>query len=37
MAVASYTYEALPTEVRDELPEAGRLTSALDWTEDTHD
>ncbi len=36
MAVASYTYEALPAEVRNELPDADRLTAALDWTEDTH-
>ncbi|MDD1478728.1 MULTISPECIES: PDDEXK nuclease domain-containing protein [Micrococcaceae] len=37
MAVASYTYDALPAEVRNELPDAGRLTAALDWTEDTED
>ncbi|MGM0931101.1 MAG: PDDEXK nuclease domain-containing protein [Actinomycetota bacterium] len=35
MAVASYTYESLPAEVRNELPDADRLTAALDWTEDT--
>ena len=34
MAVASYTYDALPADVRDELPDADRLTAALDWTED---
>jgi hypothetical protein len=33
MAVASYTYEALPADIRGELPEAARLTAALDWTE----
>jgi predicted nuclease of restriction endonuclease-like (RecB) superfamily len=34
MAVASYTYDALPAEVRNDLPDADRLTAALDWTED---
>ena len=33
MAVASYTYDALPAEVRNDLPDADRLTAALDWTE----
>ena len=31
MAVASYTDEALPVEVRKELPDAARLTAALKW------
>jgi predicted nuclease of restriction endonuclease-like (RecB) superfamily len=35
MAVASYTYDSLPAEARNELPDADRLTAALDWTEDT--
>jgi hypothetical protein len=35
MAVASYTYDALPADVRNDLPDADRLTAALDWTEDT--
>lgn len=34
MAVAAYTYDALPVEIRNELPDADRLTAALDWTED---
>lgn len=34
MAVAAYTYDALPVEIRNELPDAERLTAALDWTED---
>lgn len=34
MAVASYTYDALPADVRRELPDADRLTAALDWPED---
>jgi hypothetical protein len=34
MAVASYTYDALPAEVRNDLPDVDRLTAALDWTED---
>jgi hypothetical protein len=29
MAVASYTYDALPPEVRNELPDTARLTAAL--------
>jgi predicted nuclease of restriction endonuclease-like (RecB) superfamily len=33
MAVASYTYDALPADVRNELPDADRLTAALDWPE----
>lgn len=33
-AVASYTYDALPAEVRNDLRDADRLTAALDWTED---
>jgi hypothetical protein len=35
MAVASYMYDALPAEVRKELPDADRLPAALEWTEDT--
>lgn len=35
MAVASYTYEALPPDVKDELPDAKSITAALDWTEPT--
>ncbi|MDR7083393.1 hypothetical protein J2X01_002687 [Arthrobacter ginsengisoli] len=34
MAVASHTYDTLPADVRDELPDADRLTAALDWPED---
>jgi 3-hydroxyacyl-CoA dehydrogenase len=34
MAVASYTYDALPADVRKELPDADRLTAALDWREE---
>jgi predicted nuclease of restriction endonuclease-like (RecB) superfamily len=34
MAVATYTYDALPADIRGELPEAERLTAALDWTEE---
>lgn len=34
MAVASYTYETLPTEARKELADADRLAAALDWAED---
>ena len=34
MNIASYTYDALPAEVRNDLPDTGRLTAALDWTED---
>jgi hypothetical protein len=34
MAVASYTYDVLPAEVRNELPDADRLTAALDWTDE---
>lgn len=33
MAVASYTYDALPVAVRQDLPDADRLTAALDWTD----
>lgn len=33
MAVASYTYDALPADVRQDLPDADRLTAALDWTD----
>ncbi|WP_211880082.1 PDDEXK nuclease domain-containing protein [Pseudarthrobacter albicanus] len=33
MAVAAYTYDALPADVRKELPDAERLTAALDWPE----
>jgi predicted nuclease of restriction endonuclease-like (RecB) superfamily len=33
MAVASYTYDALPSDVRQGLPDAEHLTSALEWTE----
>ena len=35
MAVASYSYDSLPTEVRNDLPDADRLTAALDWTDDS--
>jgi hypothetical protein len=35
MAVASYTYDSLPAEVRHDLPDADRLTATLDWTEET--
>ena len=35
MAVASYTYDALPAAVRQDLPDADRLTAALDWTDAT--
>lgn len=34
MAVATYTYDVLPAEVRKELPDADRLTAALDWREE---
>jgi hypothetical protein len=34
MAVASWTYDALPADVRNELPDADKLTPALDWSED---
>ena len=33
MAVAAYTYEALPDDVRQGLPDAEHLTAALEWTE----
>jgi hypothetical protein len=33
MAVAAYTYEALPADVRQGLPDAEHLTAALEWTE----
>jgi hypothetical protein len=33
MAVAAYTYEALPDDVRHGLPDAEHLTAALEWTE----
>jgi hypothetical protein len=33
MAVASNTYDALPSDVRQGLPDAEHLTSALEWTE----
>ncbi|WP_427134913.1 PDDEXK nuclease domain-containing protein [Pseudarthrobacter sp. S9] len=34
MAVASYTCDTLPADVRQDLPDADRLTAALDWTEE---
>jgi predicted nuclease of restriction endonuclease-like (RecB) superfamily len=33
MAVAAYTYDALPSDVRRGLPDAEHLTAALEWTE----
>jgi len=33
MAVASYTYDALPPDMRQELPDADSITAALDWTD----
>ena len=33
IAVAAYTYEALPDDVRQGLPGAEHLTAALEWTE----
>ncbi len=33
MAVASYSYEIFPAEVRKELPIADRRTAALDWAD----
>jgi predicted nuclease of restriction endonuclease-like (RecB) superfamily len=33
VAVAAYTYEALPDDVRQGLPDAEHLTAALEWTE----
>lgn len=33
MAVAAYTYDSLPMEVRQGLPDAEHLTAALGWTE----
>lgn len=35
MPVASYTNDALPVEVRNDLPDAERLTPTLDWTVDS--
>jgi hypothetical protein len=32
MAVAAYTYDALPSEVRQGLPNAEHLAAALEWT-----
>ncbi len=34
MAVAAYAYAALPADVHHELPDAERLTAALDGTND---
>lgn len=34
LAVAFYTYDALPAEVRGELPNADRITAALDGTDE---
>ena len=33
MAVAAYSYDALPSDVRHGLPDAEHLTAALGWTE----
>ena len=33
MAVAAYTYESLPSDVRKGLPDAEHLTAVLEWTE----
>jgi predicted nuclease of restriction endonuclease-like (RecB) superfamily len=37
MAVAAYTYDALPRDVRQGLPDAEHLTAALEWTEPGED
>ena len=35
MAVASYTYDALPPDMAKELPDADSITAAADWTDPT--